>query len=50
MPYKSIIASFFQHIPYKIDFKEKIIPTKEVEEEKIYGGGLFQLSIIKYLD
>ena len=49
MPYKSIIASFFQHIPYKIDFKEKIIPPEKVEEE-IYGGGLFQLSIIKYLN
>jgi len=45
----SFVASFSQHIPYKIDFKEKIIPPEKVEEE-IYGGGLFQLSIIKYLN
>ena len=45
----SFAVSFSQHIPYKIDFKEKIIPEVK-EKEEIYGGGLFQLSITKYLD
>ena len=46
----SFVASFSQHIPYKIDLKEKIIPEEEKEKEEIYGGGLFQFSITKYLD
>ena len=46
----SFVASFSQHIPYKIDLKEKIIPKEEEKKEEIYGGGLFQLSITKYLD
>ena len=46
----SFVASFSQHIPYKIDLKEKIIIEEEKEKEEIYGGGLFQLSITKYLD
>ena len=42
-------ASFSQHIPYKIDLREKIIPPQEEVKEKIYGGGLFHVSLIKYL-
>ena len=42
-------TSFSQHVPYKIDVKEKII-AEEKEKEELYGGGLFQVSISKYLD
>ena len=51
-------ASFSQHIPYKIDMIERVttseetqIPTSEkAHKQKLYGGGKFNLSIIRYLD
>ena len=51
-------ASFSQHIPYKIDMIERVttseetqIPTSEkAHKKKLYGGGKFNLSIIRYLD
>ena len=51
-------ASFSQHIPYKIDMIERVttpeetqIPTsKKAHKQKLYGGGEFNLSIIRYLD
>jgi len=42
-------ASFSQHIPYKIDVIETIV-SEEEKKEDIYGGGEFNLSIIRYLD
>ena len=44
-----LVASFSQHIPYKIDIIETIV-SEEKEKEDIYGGGEFNLSIIRYLD
>ena len=54
----SFIVSFSQHIPYKIDRIERVttseetqIPTSEkAHKQKLYGGGEFNLSIIRYLD
>jgi len=43
-------TSFSQHIPYKIDVIETIDPEEKKEKEDIYGGGEFNLSIIRYLD
>ena len=51
-------VSFSQHIPYKIDMIERVttseetqIPTSEkAHKQKLYGGGEFNLSIIRYLD
>ena len=44
-------GSFSQHIPYKIDLREEIIPPEEeLEKEDIYGGGLFNLSLTRYLN
>ena len=45
----SFSASFSQHIPYKIDVIETIV-SEEEKKEDIYGGGEFNLSIIRYLD
>jgi len=45
----SFSASFSQHIPYKIDVIETIV-SEEGKKEDIYGGGEFNLSIIRYLD
>ena len=36
-------------IPYKIDVIETIV-SEEEKKEDIYGGGEFNLSIIRYLD
>ena len=46
----SFSASFSQHIPYKIDVIETIVSEEEEKKEDIYGGGEFNLSIIRYLD
>ena len=46
----SFCASFSQHIPYKIDVIETIVSAEEEKKEDIYGGGEFNLSIIRYLD
>ena len=51
-------ASFSQHVPYKIDTTEGVpisedaeIPaSEETEKQKLYGGGKFNFSIIRYLD
>ncbi len=45
----SFSTSFSQHIPYKIDVIETIV-SEEEKKEDIYGGGEFNLSIIRYLD
>ena len=45
----SFNPSFSQHIPYKIDVTETIV-SEEEKKEDIYGGGEFNLSIIRYLD
>ena len=46
----SFSASFSQHIPYKIDVIETIVSEEDEKKEDIYGGGEFNLSIIRYLD
>ena len=51
-------VSFSQRIPYKIDMIERVttpeetqIPTSEkAHKQKLYGGGEFNLSIIRCLD
>ena len=43
-------ASFSQHIPYKIDVIKTIVSEEDEKKEDIYGGGEFNLSIIRYLD
>ena len=45
-----VAASFSQHIPYKIDTLEEVPEPEEKEKEKIYGGGLFHLSLTRHLD
>ena len=51
-------ASFSQHIPYKIDMIERVTTPEETQipasekthKQQLYGGGEFNLSIIRYLD
>ena len=49
---------FSQHIPYKIDMIERVTTPEETQipalekthKQQLYGGGEFNLSIIRYLD
>ena len=45
-------ASFSQHIPYKIDTIERVSTSDpgQKQKQKLYGGGEFNLSIIRCLD
>ena len=45
-------ASFSQHIPYKIDTKERVATSASGKKQKqeYYGGGQFNISLIRYLD
>ena len=51
----SLSVFFSQHIPYKIITTDEIyVPSDYTEgekrKEKMYGGGLFNISLIRYLD
>ena len=45
-------AAFSQHIPYKIDTKERVATSESGKKQKqeYYGGGKFNISVIRYLD
>jgi len=45
-------AAFSQHIPYKIDTKERVATSEAGKKQKqeYYGGGKFNISVIRYLD
>ena len=45
-------AAFSQHIPYKIDTKERVATSEAGKKQKqeYYGGGQFNISLIRYLD